>query len=156
MINRALWTGDNAIITTYYLLLKFARNKSYPFDCVTTASMLAFAFLDENKEIIGKKLIESNLQPADNMNEIVVYQVIGQLCVLFWSFDTLDYYDYLSDFSLISWVRNAVEKYSEKFTESDEFKKQQTIEFVNENIDIMLKSIEIYWEDLPEMKIANL
>ncbi|MES2266154.1 MAG: hypothetical protein V4520_05315 [Bacteroidota bacterium] len=142
------WDGDDAIVTTYYLFIKSCKDNLSPNAPFT--NMLAFAFLDKHKDVIGKKVIENILQPSPNIDEIIAYQIIGQLYVLYCSFDKFNNEDYTSDYSIISWIDKAVAKYRDKFSATDESTKQKTINFVNENIDIMLENIEVYWQDLPE------
>lgn len=154
-LSRRLVKGDDAIVIIYYLLVKSTRNKTYPASCITVANMLAFAFLDEHKEIIGNSLIKNNLQQFNikNIDETIYSQIMGQLSVLYWSFEKLNYEDYINDLSLMNWVDKAVGKYLNIFDGYDQAKKQTTANFINENISIMLKNIEFYWEDISEREL---
>lgn len=150
-IRQGFCQGENPIVVTYYSLVKTIRKSLSSHNGIASA-MLAFVFLDKHKAIIGLKVIENNLPPSygTDRNEIIINQIIGQLSAFYWSFTKPNQEQISFDSLTMQLIEDCVSKYRHKFDGIDENSINRVTDFIMENFDVMLQTLEIYWEDLED------
>lgn len=150
-IREGFCQNDNAIVVTYYSLIKTIRKSSSPHDMLG-ASMLAFIFLDEHKAVIGLNVIGNNLPQSHgtNRDDIIIHQIIGQLSVFYWSFNEPGNERISFDNLTLELLENTISKFRHKVDGVDTGTRNRVTDFIMGNFDVILQTLEIYWEDLEE------
>ena len=148
-IRERLCPSEDAIIFTYYLLVKTIRNSVSKHDRIG-AAMLAFIFLDEHKELIGLNVIGNNLSSniGANRNEIIIHQIIGQLCMFYWIFSEENNEKIAFDNLTMELLQKNITKFSSKVNGMDTNSIKKLIDFNMENFDVLLKTLQMFWEDI--------